>query len=56
MWDLNLPFSKCSFHDLEITAVFIDDIMQQPDQVSDFIIHCTNNEVILTPASHPILA
>lgn len=22
----------CSFHDLEITAVFIDDIMQQPDQ------------------------
>mmetsp|Transcript_8336 Transcript_8336/g.17822 ORF Transcript_8336/g.17822 Transcript_8336/m.17822 type:complete len:1276 (-) Transcript_8336:992-4819(-) len=22
----------CSFHDLEITAVFLDDIMQQPDQ------------------------
>jgi WD repeat-containing protein 35 len=22
----------CSFHDLEITAVFIDDLMQQPDQ------------------------
>lgn len=22
----------CSFHDLEITAAFLDDIMQQPDQ------------------------
>lgn len=23
----------CAFHDLEITGVFMDDIMQQPDQV-----------------------